>query len=322
MAAIKQELMKVTPAAASRWQSREGPRTENRVALKRGQPPPGNDEDLLARRQRRLRDVHHLENVTLERILNADDLLPAAFLTRGAEAVRAVGRIAIAGTGGFGTGFLVADRVLMTNNHVFKNATTATMSTVQFGYEEGADGSVLPKTFKMAPKDLFVTSKALDYSVVAVAGRTPPGATYGVLPLIGAIGKAMVGEWLNIIQHPQGKPKAVAVRENRLVDELDRYLHYLTDTDPGSSGSPVFNDQWEVVALHHSGVPRTNANGDYLTRDGTVWDRDGDPSDIDWIANEGVRVSRLVADLSKKAKSSSGTARKLLDKVLAGSEGS
>ena len=31
--------------------------------------------------------------------------------------------------------------------------------------------------------------------------------------------------------------------------------HYSTDTEAGSSGSPVFNDQWEVVALHHSVKP-------------------------------------------------------------------
>ena len=28
---------------------------------------------------------------------------------------------------------------------------------------------------------------------------------------------------------------------------------YLADTLPGSSGSPVLNNRWEVVALHHSG---------------------------------------------------------------------
>ena len=28
---------------------------------------------------------------------------------------------------------------------------------------------------------------------------------------------------------------------------------YLADTQPGSSGSPVLNRHWEVVALHHSG---------------------------------------------------------------------
>src|SRR5262249_23055923 len=76
--------------------------------------------------------------------------------------------------------------------------------------------------------------------------------------------------------------------------DLDKFAHYETDTEQGSSGSPVFNDQWEVIALHHSGVPRTNANNQILDRDGNVWPDNGDPDKIDWIANEGIRTSRLV----------------------------
>jgi endonuclease G len=56
-------------------------------------------------------------------------------------------------------------------------------------------------------------------------------------------------------------------------------LHYETDTEPGSSGSPVFNDQWEIVALHHAGVPAT------------------EHGELGGIVNEGIRVSRLLAFL-------------------------
>ena len=40
----------------------------------------------------------------------------------------------------------------------------------------------------------------------------------------------------------------LALRENQIVDLLEQFLHYRTDTEPGSSGSPVYNDQWQIVA--------------------------------------------------------------------------
>lgn len=100
------------------------------------------------------------------------------------------------------------------------------------------------------------------------------------------------------------------------MDVLPAFLHYHTDTAPGSSGSPVFNDQWEVVGLHHSGVPKTDAQGRYLTKDGRVWTRAMGEHRIDWVANEGARISRIVASL-KSAAGLSATARGLRDSVLA-----
>ena len=44
-----------------------------------------------------------------------------------------------------------------------------------------------------------------------------------------------------------------SLQDNLLLDWDERKLHYRTPTEPGSSGSPVFNDQWELIALHHAG---------------------------------------------------------------------
>jgi hypothetical protein len=115
--------------------------------------------------------------------------------------------------------------------------------------------------------------------------------------LSAAEGKVIAGEYVSIIQHPSGERKQLALRENQVVDVLDSFLHYRTDTSPGSSGSPVFNDQWEVVALHHSGVPKEDAQGRLLTRDGKVWTKSMGEHHIHWIANEGVRISRILKHL-------------------------
>ena len=125
---------------------------------------------------------------------------------------------------------------------------------------------------------------------VAPASGVVAGDKYGWNRLLAQQGKIVIGEPANVIGHPSGRRKEIAVRNNRLLDQLPDFLHYETDTEPGNSGSPVFNDQWEVVALHHSGVPRTDDAGNWLTTDGAVWDRSMGDAAVAWVANEGARI--------------------------------
>ena len=198
----------------------------------------------------------------------------------------------------YGTGFMVSPRLMMTNNHVLDSAAMASYSQVEFDYQVGLDGKPAPSVFfSLSPADFFLTDKGLDYTLVAVQARLPDGRelrNFGWNRLSDAEGKIIKGEYVNIIQHPNGEPKQLALRENQLEDVLEEWLHYRTDTAPGSSGSPVFNDQWEVVALHHSGVPRRDDQGNILARDGQVWQPAMGEHRIDWIANEGARASRIV----------------------------
>ncbi|CAM3866455.1 endonuclease [Deinococcus frigens] len=241
--------------------------------------------------------------IQAERILGANDLVGVAYLDLARSASRAVGRVVLKDargrTVGFGTGWLCSPHAILTNHHVLEDAKAARVAVIEFNYELLPEGALAtPVTLALDPDTLFLTSEALDYSLVAVRGDT---ARFGWLPLIASADKTVLGEALSIVQHPGGETKQVALRENRLVDLLPDYLHYETDTAPGSSGSPVFNDAWEVVALHHSGVPRTDDQGRTLRRDGQPL-QPGDPdSAIDWIANEGVRVSRILSDLRSRA---------------------
>lgn len=196
---------------------------------------------------------------------------------------------------------MVSPRLMLTNNHVLQNATEASQSRVEFNYENGLGGNMKTSIFaRLAPEMLFLTDRDLDYTLVALNPESEPAA-HGWLPLIEEQGKVMVGEWVNIIQHPNGEPKQLALRENLVVDELERFLHYRTDTAPGSSGSPVFNDQWEVVALHHSGVPERDAQGRILTVDNQLWAPWMGEHRIAWKANEGVRISRVIAHIKAQA---------------------
>jgi len=98
----------------------------------------------------------------------------------------------------------------------------------------------------------------------------------------------------NIIQHPGGERKQLTLRENRIVDVLPEFLHYTADTEGGSSGSPVYNDRWGSGALHHSGVWKTNAAGEPISVDGPVWRPEMGENRIQWLYNEGIRVSVLL----------------------------
>jgi endonuclease G, mitochondrial len=241
----------------------------------------------------------------VERVIGATrDFLAVAFLDRAVQAARSVGRIETRlpdGRRSYGTGFLVSSRLLLTNNHVFPAFELAANSTVEFDYQlDYMDQPLRIHRFAVQPDIFFLTDKALDFSLVAIAPTASTGrllADYGWCPLIKEEGKILVGEPINIVQHPRGEMKQVVIRENHLLDLVDNapFAHYEADTEPGSSGSPVFNDRWEVVALHHSGVPATDSQGRFLDVNGGLWTNGDDPQRLAWIANEGIRVSRLMA---------------------------
>lgn len=247
-------------------------------------------------------------DAAFERIIQGDELQDVNYLPRGSRAARSIGRIWIRQPNGiregYGTGFLIGERVLITNNHVLPSSQMAQRSEVEFEYEFNEDGEMQQGVkFQLDPGALFHTSTQLDFSVVGVSPRALNAertlAEFGRLPLIGSTGKVLEGEWLTIIQHPRGEPKQICVRENQLLKRDTDVLWYSTDTQEGSSGSPVFNNDWLVVALHHCGVPEIK-NNKWQTLDGHDFDsRIHRPEDIHWIANEGIRVSRIVETLQR-----------------------
>lgn len=248
-------------------------------------------------------------DAVFERIINGNELQDINYFARGGRAAQSVARIAIREPNGrqigWGTGFLIAPNVLITNHHVLSDSRSASRSEAQFQYERDIDGrQIEPAVFALEPQMLFFSMPALDFTVVAVAGRAQnsdrPLASYGYLPLVGTLGKVTEGEWLTIIQHPNGERKQVCVRENHFIKKTTDVLWYSTDTVGGSSGSPVFNNDWYVVALHHSGIPK-EISGRIQTVDGRDYDPNRDSDDrIKWIANEGIRVSRIVETLKQK----------------------
>lgn len=241
-----------------------------------------------------------------ERILGLSKELQAwSFLPRGARVARTVARVSARENGRelpIGTGFLVSPRLLMTNHHVLPDADSARRCLVEFDAQITVDNTPGASIrLELDPGTFFVADERLDFALVLVrpAGEDPPpGEVFGWNRLSVQLGKLVIGEPVNIIGHPMGRLKEIAVRDNAFQVRLDDFLHYRTDTEPGNSGSPVFNDQWEVVALHHSGVPEKDTRGRTMRKDGKVWQPgDGDDA-VSWVANEGVRISRILQHLA------------------------
>ncbi len=265
-----------------------------------------------------------LNDISRERIIGNSDLMGIEFLERGIAVGRFVGRVNIRNnsgqTVGYGTGFMVSPRLLLTNNHVLENLQSAKPSLIEFDYQLNRRGNLLPVvSFRLQPEVFFLTNTTLDYTLVAVGEKSLndiPLSLYGWNRLIEDQGKILISQPVNIIQHPKGEYKQLVLRENKLIDLLPQFAHYTSDTEPGSSGSPVFSDLWEVVALHHSGVPKTDAAGNLIAKDGTIWTQGMDPKNLDWVANEGVRVSSLVQDIKAKLNGLPSTARQLAEELL------
>lgn len=231
-----------------------------------------------------------------EAILGATlDFVGIAFLERGRRAADAVGRVAFLNEGPQGSGFMVGPRLFLTNHHVISSVSDARRFQVQFDYEHDRANQIrTPSAFVFDPEFCFVTDdiEGLDYTLIGVGERRSGPRQideFGFIRLSDARDKHMLGEIANVIQHPDGRFKEVVLRENHLVarDETLQVLHYVADTEQGSSGSPVFNNEWEPIALHHWAGPFrevTGIGGQPLARE----------------INEGIRISAIINDLRTK----------------------
>lgn len=238
------------------------------------------------------------------------DFVNVAFLAKGARVARSVARVTRSSNGsGRGSGVLIGAGLFMTNHHVISSAVHANQFILEFDYERDEQGARRPETRFATDSSVFVhdTVEGLDFSIFAVGNRISGTAELddlGVSPLSDASDKHMLGEFANIVQHPKGRLKEVVLRENRLVSRFDDFLHYIADTEKGSSGSPVYNSEWQMIALHHWGSPQ-----------GAI----ADPA-VPGAAevNEGIRISSIMRHLQRNMDSYSTDTRARLNQALQG----
>ena len=118
-----------------------------------------------------------------------------------------------------GTGFLICHDLLMTNHHVLPTPEHADATEVEFEFEADLSGRSRPETtFRLDPDRCFVFSNVdlLDYTVVAIGDRLSGQRQleeFGYNPLSASSSKHAIGEYANIVQHPDGRAKEVVLQD-------------------------------------------------------------------------------------------------------------
>lgn len=181
---------------------------------------------------------------------------------------------------GFGTGFLVAPDLVLTNHHVIESVLEDGWTNPQeliFGFDrkEGAeyDGPEygLKNPLQQEEWLLAVSDKYdLDYALVCLdkpAGdqailRNADGGNpqpRGYLKVSPTSARALrSNDSLFIWQHPDAMTLKIDFGSVARVDHNKHRVTYNTSTMPGSSGSPCFDRGLKLAALHHVGLSKTN----------------------------------------------------------------
>ncbi|REC60850.1 hypothetical protein DRF65_18780 [Chryseobacterium pennae] len=250
----------------------------------------------------------------IEKITGENDLVDIVNLSKVLQISKSVCRI-LYNNQPLGSGFLINGNILMTNNHVISSVEECTSIKAEFFYEIDEEGRILnPIQFRLEPETFFFTSdiqkktedefSGLDFTMVALEELNARGKKIADIPSLeidGNAGKITKGGTCIIIQHPNGQPKKTSLNNNSFFSETQDLIMYETDSLSGSSGAPVTAlGTCEIVALHQTGVPKMDENKRPLTKSGAIASLDTPDDEIEWVANAGIRISRILEFLQKK----------------------
>jgi hypothetical protein len=231
---------------------------------------------------------------TFEKVLGKEGVVTLGWYKIGLDRAKVVAKILNPAGDGFGTGFLVRggdlvpalgdEILLLTNAHVVSNDPAVRQ---KYGSLEPDDATIAFEAFEAVAgqqfraKELLWTSAPdqLDATLLRIDPPVPSLQPYSLarnLPVVDGVQKVYV------IGHPGGRTLSISLNDNLLLDWDDRLVHYRAPTEGGSSGSPVFNQQWQLIGLHHAGgLAMQKLKG----QEGT------------YAANEGIWIQRIMKAL-------------------------
>lgn len=223
------------------------------------------------------RAVESLKGEGFEKVFGSDAMVTLQWYKKGLEKCNAIARVEKQNGKGHGTGWLVRAEdffpgrqgvLLLTNEHVISDDDTHPYAI--FPEFAQANFQSLGRVIPVGEIVRSFSYKDLDATFVTLKEEPT-----GVEPLKLAPRAMRMSDpppRMYVIGHPAGRDLEISLQDNYLLACNQRLVHYRTPTEPGSSGSPVFEpENWEVVALHHKGddeMPRIDGEGTYPANEG------------------------------------------------------
>jgi hypothetical protein len=225
----------------------------------------------------------------LEAIFGSDRMQTYKWYKDGLDQCKSIARIERRNGQGHGTGWLVKAEdffpgekgvLLVTNDHVISgtpNPLAIFPQECQVNFQ--AMNEVLEVEEKVRWSSLYTDLDAA-FLKLKQEPKAPPLRLHK-----SAVKMKQPPPRMYIIGHPSGRDLELSLQDNYLLACNEMLMHYRTPTEPGSSGSPVFeSNAWEVVALHHKGKEKMKRI---------------DGEDGYYQANEGITVLKLQAEAAK-----------------------
>lgn len=179
-----------------------------------------------------------------------------------------------------GSGFLIGKNLVITNNHVFSKDDEIKQLEFYLNSDSNSNNRlIISKYFEIVGSspppfgldDASNTTNKLDFVIIKFKVPTFLGyndfKNYIKILRLSRMAQAFFtpnrtisprNETANIIQFPYNLKelkgsKKIVFRENNVAIKHDYgIMHYSTNTEHGASGSPVINDQGELIGIHYS----------------------------------------------------------------------
>ncbi len=220
---------------------------------------------------------------TFEQILGIDRYKTFRWYQKGLERASSVAQIFNRNDSGIGTGFLICGKelheslgqewVVVTNAHVISddpveqagNPAALPSDEVVIRFEAKDPG----REYKVK-KILFSSPRSkLDCTIVSLQTQIKHVKPLPIATRLPLLNK---NQRVYIIGHPRGGMLSYSIVDNLVLDHEIPKIHYRAPTEGGSSGSPVFNQTWDLLGIHHAGGMEmkklNNKSGTYPANEG------------------------------------------------------